>query len=103
MKTIANNPITKLAVLLTAALLMTLVKVCGAQSLRADASVMGAPTSLAAHESNAKTTSMSFERVRSITEGALREAIGTELTSVSAIEVAQKLEATYDLLKNGNT
>jgi len=60
-------------------------------------------TALTAQVANSKTTTMSFDRVRSITTGAIKEAIGTQLGNVNAESVAKQLSGSYEALRAGAT
>lgn len=90
-------PSTRLAALLIASLVL-IPGLAGAQALS-----QPEQTALAARVASAKTTSMSFDRVRSITQGALREAISTQLGSISAEDMAKKLSGSYEALRAGST
>jgi hypothetical protein len=83
-----------------AALLTTAMAVMPAL---AGAQATAEQTALTAHAANAKATTMGFDKVRTITEGAVREAIGSQLSNISSADIAKKLEGSFDALRNGST
>src|ERR1051325_11373255 len=78
----------------------TLIRFAVLAALVALPGIAGAQNLAAA---DAKATPMSFDRVRSITTGDVREAIGTQLGAISADDIAKKLEGSFDALRNGST
>jgi hypothetical protein len=86
---------TKIRLVALVAALVALPGIAGAQNTVQPA--------LDVHAADAKATTMSFDRVRSITTGAVREAIGNQLGAISAEDIAKKLEGSFDALRNGST
>jgi hypothetical protein len=93
-----------LAATLFAALLFGAVGSVSAQSNQAPQTQKNAiMTNYAFQASNAKSQVMSFEDLKAITESSIREAVGSQLKTVSAEDVNQRLAGTFDALVSGKT
>ncbi|MDP4198737.1 MAG: hypothetical protein Q8922_02075 [Bacteroidota bacterium] len=103
MKTIVRKPLARIVVLLTVAAVLGFAKISGAQEIQSNSQQPGAEASLTFQASNSNTDVISFEKVRSITESSLREAIGSQLNSVTPEEIGKKLSGGYEALKQGQT
>src|ERR1035437_8197351 len=103
MKTIDRKPLPRIVVLFAIAALLGFAKTSGAHEVHPGAQPLADATSLEFQASNSKSSVMSFETVRAITQSSLREAIGLQLNNITAAEIADKLRGGYETLKQGQT
>ncbi len=102
-----KNNISRITIAL-AALIITMAGFASAASAQSVATVAqsqqaNVPTAYNIRASNEKSPVMSFDEVRSITQGSVREIVGQQLGSVTAAQIASQLEGKFDLLTSGQS
>lgn len=103
MKASIRKPFAQIVALLATVALLGLAQVSSAQEIDPGSPTLTESTSLTFHASNSKSTLMSFEKVRSITQSSLREAISLQLRSITASAIGENLRGGYEALKQGQS